>query len=203
MHLSHHRPTSFDHFRTSALCDASPSTPQAMYASESRPCPTMITRAHLIDVLFVIAPHSLLLDIAGPAEAFRLANQHRERRGQPPRFRLRFAGPDRDAVHLRRTVARGARAAAAATDARRPGWWWSANRPRTREQVTPAIAADRAVAERKACATRCVAADTPHRLLTICSGTLLAARAGLLGRRRCTTHHELLPRCGRWRRRRR
>ena len=35
-------------------------------------------------------------------------------------------------------------------------------------------------------------ADTPHRLLTICSGTLLAARAGLLGRRRCTTHHELL-----------
>ena len=43
----------------------------------------MITRAHLIDVLFVIVPHSLLLEIAGPAEAFRLANQHRERRGQP------------------------------------------------------------------------------------------------------------------------
>jgi hypothetical protein len=38
-----------------------------------------------------------------------------------------------------------------------------------------------------------LAADTPHRLLTICSGTLLAARAGLLSRRRCTTHHELLP----------
>ena len=55
----------------------------------------MITRAHLIDVLFVIVPHSLLLDIAGPAEAFRLANLHRERRGLPPRFRLRFAGPTR------------------------------------------------------------------------------------------------------------
>ena len=38
-----------------------------------------------------------------------------------------------------------------------------------------------------------LAADTPHRLVTICSGALLAARAGLLGRRRCTTHHELLP----------
>ena len=36
------------------------------------------------------------------------------------------------------------------------------------------------------------AADTPHRLITICSGALLAARAGLLDDRRCTTHHELL-----------
>src|SRR5689334_4990768 len=51
----------------------------------------MIARPHLIDVVFVIVPHSLVLDIAGPAEAFRLANQHRERRGQAPRFRLRFA----------------------------------------------------------------------------------------------------------------
>src|SRR5436305_5151112 len=50
-------------------------------------------RAQLIDVLFVIVPHSLLLDIAGPAEAFRLANQHRELRGLSPRFRLQFAAP--------------------------------------------------------------------------------------------------------------
>ncbi len=46
----------------------------------------MIARAHLIDLLFVVAPDSLLLDIAGPAEAFRLANLHRHARGQPPRF---------------------------------------------------------------------------------------------------------------------
>jgi transcriptional regulator GlxA family with amidase domain len=35
-------------------------------------------------------------------------------------------------------------------------------------------------------------ANSPHRLVTICSGTLLAARAGLLAKRRCTTHHDLL-----------
>src|SRR5690349_1630611 len=50
-------------------------------------------RSPLIDVLFVIVPHALLLDIAGPAEALRLVNLRCTDRGQPPRFRLRFAGP--------------------------------------------------------------------------------------------------------------
>ena len=51
-----------------------------------------------IDLLFVIAPHSLLLDIAGPAEAFRLANLHRAARREPPRFNLRFTGPAPEAI---------------------------------------------------------------------------------------------------------
>ena len=51
-----------------------------------------------IDLLFVIAPHSLLLDIAGPAEAFRLANLRMTERKLPPWFRLRFVGPVADAV---------------------------------------------------------------------------------------------------------
>src|SRR5678815_3248226 len=53
----------------------------------------MNARKTPIDLLFVIAPHSLLLDIAGPAEAFRLANLRRTERGLLPRFRLRFTGP--------------------------------------------------------------------------------------------------------------
>ena len=51
------------------------------------------TQQRSIDVLFVIAPHSLLLDIAGPSEAFRLGNLRRAELGLPARFRLRFAGP--------------------------------------------------------------------------------------------------------------
>ncbi|MEO8334541.1 MAG: helix-turn-helix domain-containing protein [bacterium] len=150
----------------------------------------MITRADLIDVLFVIVPHSLLLDIAGPAEAFRLANQHREARGQPPRFRLRFAAP-------------------AATFPTSVGLWIAGLEPLPQRleavtwvvvvgqptvhtrQLTPEITATAQwLNERLRDSLR--DEDTPHRLLTICSGTLLAARAGLLGTRECTTHHELL-----------
>ena len=151
----------------------------------------MITRTQLIDVLFVIAPHSLLLDIAGPAEAFRLANQHRERRGQAPRFRLRFAS---DTATVTTSV--GLSLAGLVPLPKRltaPTWVVIVGQPTAYTgEVTPSIAA---IAKwlNRTLQDPLGAADSPHRLLTICSGTLLAARAGLLGRRRCTTHHELLP----------
>ena len=145
----------------------------------------------MIDALFVISPHSLLLDIAGPAEAFRLANLHRERRGLPPRFRLRFAGPapapvtsvglglaTLDPLPPRLTV---------------PTWVVLVGQPAAQvTRLTPPITAAAAWL-RRVLAAPLRAGDPPHRLLAICSGALLAARAGLLAGRRCTTHHELLP----------
>jgi transcriptional regulator GlxA family with amidase domain len=150
----------------------------------------MIARTHLIDLLFIVAPHSLLLDIAGPAEAFRLANVHRERRRQPPRFRLRFAGPVA-------TVPTSVGLALAGLEPlpqrlSSPTWVVLAGQPGTHvNQATPAIVATAQWLDRTLRGPL-LAANTPHRLLTICSGSLLAARAGLLATRRCTTHHELL-----------
>ncbi len=150
----------------------------------------MIPRAELIDVLFVIVPHSLLLDIAGPAEAFRLANQHREVRGLAPRFRVRFAGPVErlptsvglalgDLVPLPKRLDT-------------PTWVVVVGQPTAHvTQVTPEITAT-AQWLRARLRGGLLEGSTPHRLVTICSGTLLAARAGLLVGRRCTTHHELL-----------
>jgi transcriptional regulator GlxA family with amidase domain len=150
----------------------------------------MITRAQLIDVLFVIVPHSLLLDIAGPAEAFRLANQHRELRGLPPRFRLGFAGPTAilptsvglalgDLLPLPEQLST-------------PTWVVVVGQPTVHViDVTPEIAVT-AQWLRDVLHEALIDNETQHRLVTICSGTLLAARAGLLGTRRCTTHHELL-----------
>ena len=152
----------------------------------------MITRAQPIDVLFVIVRHSLLLDIAGPAEAFRLANLHREARGLPPRFRLGFAGPAAtlptsvglalgDLVPLPERL-----------DDSHPTWVVVVGQPTAHAvRATPDIeAAARWLKDGLGDAL--LDGDTPHRLVTICSGTLLAARAGVLAGRRCTTHHELL-----------
>jgi transcriptional regulator GlxA family with amidase domain len=150
----------------------------------------MITRATLIDVLFIIVPHSLLLDIAGPAEAFRLANQHREARGLPARFRLRFAGP----APSQPTSVGLALADLIPLPPRlnTPTWVVVVGQPTAHtRQVTPAITAT-ARWLNQTLREPLRMPETSHRLVTICSGALLAARAGLLGTRRCTTHHELL-----------
>jgi len=150
----------------------------------------MTPRAASIDLLFVIVPHSLLLDIAGPAEAFRLANLRYTHARQPPRFRLRFAGPSADAVTsvglplsdlepLPKTL-------------RSPTWVLLVGQPTM--HILHATPAMHAVAQwlRKVLREPLLEPDAPHKLITICSGSLLAARAGMLDNRRCTTHHDLL-----------
>lgn len=151
----------------------------------------MIARDHLIDVLFVIVRHSLLLDIAGPAEAFRLANLHRERRGLPPRFRLRFAGPS--ATPSTSVGLALADLEPLPDELRTPTWVVVVGQPAADvTRVTPEITmAARWLNDRLHDAL--LDEGAPHRLVSICSGTLLAARANVLGARRCTTHHELLP----------
>jgi transcriptional regulator GlxA family with amidase domain len=153
----------------------------------------MVTRAQLIDVLFVIVPHSLLLDIAGPSEAFRLANLHRDARGLAPRFRLGFAGPvAAPPTSVGLTLGD---LAPLPDELHSPTWVVVVGQPTAQmTEITPEIAVTAQwLNDRMRDALSVGHADTPHRLVTICSGTLLAARAGVLGARRCTTHHELLP----------
>jgi transcriptional regulator GlxA family with amidase domain len=144
----------------------------------------------LIDVLFVIVPSSLLLDIAGPAEAFRLANLHRMRRGLGPYFHLRFASHEPKALTSVGLPLAELEPFPEALSS--PTWVVLVGQPSGRvNDVTPPIVATTYWLSRTL-REHLYSKDTPHRLITICSGTLLAARAGLVDNRRCTTHHELL-----------
>ena len=142
-----------------------------------------------IDVLFVVAPNSLLLDIAGPAEAFRLVNTRHAEQGKGPHFRLRFAGAAASAptsVGLPITLEPLPDTFATKT------WVVVVGQPTVHVlRTTPDVIAITHWLNR-VMRPRLAAADSADRLLTICSGTLLAARAGLLNGRSCTTHHHML-----------
>lgn len=155
----------------------------------------------MIDVLFLVLPDSLLLDLAGPAEAFRLANQNLERSGQPAAFRLRYVGPQPE---VESSVGLSlARIEPMPAKLREPCWVVLVGRPGDAPQVVRRQRAWLAARDwlsrtlsphlvksgeqRKSSSTA-----EPVRLLTVCVGSLLAADAGLIGTRCVTTHHELL-----------
>jgi transcriptional regulator GlxA family with amidase domain len=147
-------------------------------------------RSAPVDVLFVIVQHALLLDIAGPAEALRLVNLHRAQRNLPPKFRLRFAGPVSD---TRASVGLMlANLEPLPRELTSPTWVVLPGQPaaEVRHVTRPIIDAARWL--NGVFGESLQTPDYRHRLATICSGTLLAARAGLLEGRQCTTHHDLL-----------
>jgi transcriptional regulator GlxA family with amidase domain len=147
-------------------------------------------RSLTIDVLFVIVPHALLLDIAGPAEAFRLANLRYAERELPPRFRLRFVGPTPDPV-TSVGLALGA-LEPLPRNLNTPTWVVIAGQPSVHVSRLTRPIVDTAQWLRRTLRGSLEATGSPHKLITICSGTLLAARAGLADERQCTTHHDLL-----------
>lgn len=132
-----------------------------------------------VDVYCVLLPRFLLLDFAGPAEAFRLANDY------GGKFRLHLIGPEPTPnsslglpVH-----------AVEALPERLPEHAWvmlSGVTESAKDYATPAA---RQTRDWLACTLR-----PSHTLACICSGSLLAGMAGLLDGRRCTTHHTLTDR---------
>jgi transcriptional regulator GlxA family with amidase domain len=143
----------------------------------------------MIDILFVVLPDTLLLDLAGPAEAFRLANQHLRRSGRADAFCLRYAGPLPEVPSSVGLALAGLEPLPGAL--RTPTWVVLLGRP------GEVVRHERAWFQARDWLARQVAplleAEQPAaKLLTVCAGALLAADAGLLGRRRVTTHHDTL-----------
>lgn len=139
----------------------------------------------MIPVYFLLLPDSLVLDWAGPAEAFRIAGG----------FDLRFVGP----VEAPRTSVGVSLSGIEPLPDRLPegAWVVLVGMPGTRFEPKQPAAAQ---------ALRWLRTLRPGeqglRIVTICAGALIAAHAGLLDGRRATTHHHHLdelrsvaPRC--------
>lgn len=139
-----------------------------------------------IEVLFVLLPDTLILDWAGPAEAFRIANQSLARQGKSAAFKLRFVGPQSD---VRSSV--GAQIAQLEPlPAQLIASTWLVLLGSPDEASGKHGAQVRQVRHwLRSIAPQLQAARAPHRLVTICAGALLAAQAGLLAHTRVATHH--------------
>jgi transcriptional regulator GlxA family with amidase domain len=137
------------------------------------------------EILFVILPDTLLLDWAGPAEAFRMANQSYVTRGEQAPFVLRFMGP--------RSSARSSVGALIAEldplpTSLPPGCWVVLSG----SPSVPVFASASTTKDLVKWLARARPGENGTRLITICSGAVLAARAGLLKDKSATTHHQHL-----------
>jgi transcriptional regulator GlxA family with amidase domain len=121
-------------------------------------------------VYFVVLPETLLVDFAGPADALRMANRYQS----AVRFEMTFVGPVATVATSVGLECGGlARLPASVSD----------------DAMIVVSGTTAGVHERAVDWLRRIARPT-HRLVFICTGALVAARAGLLDGRLCTTHHD-------------
>ncbi|QLG87124.1 helix-turn-helix domain-containing protein [Chitinibacter bivalviorum] len=132
------------------------------------------------DVYFVLSQHFMLLDLAGPAEVLQIAIEH----GAPLRLHMVAAEAELvSSVGLRQHQLEAL--------------------PETipDQALVLLIGVQNSKTNLQLPAARAIVRwlqnsfdPARHQLACICSGALLAADAGLLAGRRCTTHHELIAR---------
>lgn len=148
-----------------------------------------------IPVLFVLLPNTLMLDLAGPAEVLRLASQldAAEAGVRPPQFDLRYVGP---LERVQTSIGLPLNGIAPLPDSLPENaivvlvGISSRLAPDARDDFEAASASVSAWLRRVVAP---IAGQAHHRVMCVCSGALIAARAGLLDGRLCTTHHTL---CG-------
>jgi transcriptional regulator GlxA family with amidase domain len=142
-----------------------------------------------VQVYVVLPPRVLLLDVAGPLEVLRRANQVQS----DLRFEVHYVAPS---TEVRSSIGVGLAAVEPLPDDLPGGAWIviagdvdDVMLPPGRAPSAPARARSDAADERAIVAWLRATARPDIRLICICSGALLAGRAGLLDGRACTTHH--------------
>lgn len=167
---------------------------------------------HVIDIYFVLLPNTLLLDLSGPAEVFAMANRCQPigRDGAPMRFKLHYiCATDRidtsiglvlqGLAGLPETLEPEAMVFLTGTiDPGSPISGTQVDRPPGISTVPGPVIGTSGASIAKTGITPEIAqtitwlktvAGFERRIACICAGALVAARAGLLDGRLCTTHH--------------
>lgn len=139
----------------------------------------------MIPVYFVVFDGVLLLDLTGIAEPLRLANDWAAGEGRPAPFTLSFVGPEAAA---RCSLGLRLQGLEALPERLPAGSWLIVPGASSSRQAYAGETAARLVAWLAR-----VGGDAAWRM-TVCSGALLAGRAGWLDGRACTTHHDLIAR---------
>jgi transcriptional regulator GlxA family with amidase domain len=140
-----------------------------------------------IEVYVLVPPRLLLLDLAGPLEVLRLANQLQTQL----RFAVRYVGPS----PTQQTSIGLTLADIGPLPERLPAGAWlilagDVDNVMNSDGVVPSgQRCDEALLEGSMVDWLRNAVKREHTLISICSGALLAARAGLLDGRACTTHY--------------
>jgi len=147
----------------------------------------LVTQGLTVEVLFLILPNTLLQDWAGPAEAFRIANQAQALQGHPAPFRLRFAGPEAQARSSVGALISGLEPLPRQLN--KNSWVVLSGMPGTCLDLNEA-AVKASIAWLRTQQESLLRQTEGRRLITICAGALLAAHAGLLRGLRVTTHHQ-------------
>ncbi|KNY21871.1 helix-turn-helix domain-containing protein [Methylobacterium sp. ARG-1] len=141
----------------------------------------MSEAARRIPVLVVLPPRTLLLDLAGPMEVLRIAGAAQERVA----FSVRYVAPQ---ARTRCSIGLDLGGTEPLPDSIPPGTVVLV--PGASSRVLGCAAdPDDAAAEAGIVAWLRGAVRPGHTLVTVCEGTLLAARAELFDGYACTTHH--------------
>ena len=133
----------------------------------------------MIDIHVLITPRVMLLDLAGISDTLRLAVE------LGASYNIHYVGPAPKAgssIGLTLSgIARLPESLPAGATVIVPG-------------ATQAVVDYRSAEARQAIDWLANTVTSAHRLCTVCSGAFLAARAGLLRHKTCTTHHSLTAR---------
>ena len=139
----------------------------------------------MIRVYLVVFDGVLLLDLSGIAEPLRLANEWAKRAGRPAPFELLFVGPGAAA---RCSLGFELGGLLPLPEELAPGSWL----------IVPGASESRLAyageTARQLVAWLARVGEAAAWRMTVCSGALLAGRAGWLDGRCCTTHHDLIER---------